>query len=161
MKSLRSTEHQKLIALLTSARSKAGMTQQQLAERLGKPQSYVAKYEGGERRVDVVEFLAIAQILIYVGAIVMLFVFVIMLTADIQDRAIRQVNQQVMISGISAAGFLFTITKIIKGSLWQGSPPTAGRATPADPSAVCHAGANKRPCEKQDKADALSNKQIC
>ena len=63
MKSLRSTEHQKLIALLTSARSKAGMTQQQLAERLGKPQSYVAKYEGGERRVDVVEFLAIAQAL--------------------------------------------------------------------------------------------------
>jgi len=63
MKSLRSTEHQKLVALLTSARTKAGMTQQQLAERLGKPQSYVAKYEGGERRVDVVEFLAIAEVL--------------------------------------------------------------------------------------------------
>lgn len=63
MKSLRSIEHQKLIALLTSARTKAGMTQQQLADRLGKPQSFVAKYEGGERRIDVVEFVAITQIL--------------------------------------------------------------------------------------------------
>jgi transcriptional regulator with XRE-family HTH domain len=63
MKSLRSAEHQKLIALLTSARIKAGMTQQQLADRLGKPQSFVAKYEGGERRIDVVEFLVIAEVL--------------------------------------------------------------------------------------------------
>ena len=63
MKSLRSPEHQRLIALLASARTKAGMTQQQLADRLGKPQSFVAKYEGGERRIDVVEFLAIARVL--------------------------------------------------------------------------------------------------
>jgi len=63
MKSLRSNKHQKLIALLTAARTKAGLTQQQLADQLGKPQSYVAKYEGGERRVDVVEFLAIADAL--------------------------------------------------------------------------------------------------
>ena len=65
------------------------------------------------------EFLAIAQILIYVGAIVTLFVFVIMLTADIQDRVIRYANQQVLISAISAACFLFLIIKIIKGSSWQ------------------------------------------
>jgi len=63
MKSLRRNKHQKLIALLTTARTKAGLTQQQLADQLGKPQSYVAKYEGGERRVDVVEFLAIADAL--------------------------------------------------------------------------------------------------
>ncbi len=63
MKSLRSIEHQKLITLLTSARNKAGMTQQQLADRLGKPQSFVAKYEGGERRIDVVEFLVISKVL--------------------------------------------------------------------------------------------------
>ncbi len=63
MKSLRSIEHQKLIALLTSARTKAGMTQQQLADRLGKPQSFVAKYEGGERRIDVVELVVIAKVL--------------------------------------------------------------------------------------------------
>jgi transcriptional regulator with XRE-family HTH domain len=63
LKSLRSTDHKRLIALLVAAREKAGLTQQQLADRLGKPQSFVAKYEGGERRIDVIEFLAISQAL--------------------------------------------------------------------------------------------------
>jgi transcriptional regulator with XRE-family HTH domain len=63
LKSLRSADHKRLIALLVTARQKAGLTQQQLADRLGKPQSFVAKYEGGERRVDVIEFLAISQAL--------------------------------------------------------------------------------------------------
>jgi transcriptional regulator with XRE-family HTH domain len=63
LKSLRSAEHKRLIALLVGAREKAGLTQQQLADRLGKPQSFIAKYEGGERRIDVVEFLAIADAL--------------------------------------------------------------------------------------------------
>ena len=39
------------------------MTQQAVADRLGKPQSFVAKYENGERRLDVVEFLEIAEVL--------------------------------------------------------------------------------------------------
>ena len=63
MKSLRSSDHVRLISLLTTAREKAGLTQQQLADRLGKPQSFVAKYEGGERRIDVIEFVGIARAL--------------------------------------------------------------------------------------------------
>jgi transcriptional regulator with XRE-family HTH domain len=63
LKSLRSADHQHLIGLLVAAREKAGLTQQQLADRLGKPQSFVAKYEGGERRIDVIEFVAISQAL--------------------------------------------------------------------------------------------------
>jgi transcriptional regulator with XRE-family HTH domain len=63
LKSLRTADHVRLISLLTTAREKAGLTQQQLAERLGRPQSFVAKYEGGERRIDVIEFLAIAHAL--------------------------------------------------------------------------------------------------
>ncbi|WP_275296997.1 helix-turn-helix transcriptional regulator [Jannaschia sp. Os4] len=43
---------------LRNARHGAGMTQAGLADRLGRPQSYVAKCEGGERRLDVVEFCA-------------------------------------------------------------------------------------------------------
>jgi len=39
------------------------MTQQQLAERLEKPQSYGSKVERGERRIDVTEFLAIVRAL--------------------------------------------------------------------------------------------------
>jgi transcriptional regulator with XRE-family HTH domain len=37
------------------------LTQAQLAERLGKPQSFVAKVERGERRLDVVEFVKVVQ----------------------------------------------------------------------------------------------------
>ena len=63
MKSLRSTEHVRLTEYLVAARNKAGFTQQQLADKLGKHQSFVAKYEGGERRIDVIEFLHIARAL--------------------------------------------------------------------------------------------------
>jgi transcriptional regulator with XRE-family HTH domain len=63
LKSLRSTEHVRLTEYLVGAREKAGFTQQQLADKLGKHQSFVAKYEGGERRIDVIEFLHIARAL--------------------------------------------------------------------------------------------------
>lgn len=48
---------------LVEARKAAGLTQAEVAARLQRPQSFVAKYEGGERRLDVIEFLAIAQAL--------------------------------------------------------------------------------------------------
>jgi transcriptional regulator with XRE-family HTH domain len=51
------------LELLVAARERAGLTQQQLADRLGKPQSFISKYEGGERRIDVIEFIAIADAL--------------------------------------------------------------------------------------------------
>lgn len=60
-KSVHSPEQQLLRELLVAARDKAGMTQQKLAKRLGKPQSFVAKYEGGERRLDVIEFVTIVR----------------------------------------------------------------------------------------------------
>ena len=63
MKSLRSPAHVRLLELLLAAREKAGLTQQQLADRLGKPQSFISKYEGGERRIDVIEFITIADAL--------------------------------------------------------------------------------------------------
>jgi ribosome-binding protein aMBF1 (putative translation factor) len=56
-KSLRSAEHAVFRAVMVETRKKAGLTQQELAKRLRKPQSFVAKYEGGERRIDIVEFL--------------------------------------------------------------------------------------------------------
>jgi transcriptional regulator with XRE-family HTH domain len=48
---------------LIAARKVAGLTQEQLAERLGRPQSFVAKYEVGERFVDAIEFIAIGHVL--------------------------------------------------------------------------------------------------
>jgi ribosome-binding protein aMBF1 (putative translation factor) len=46
--------------LVIDARKQARLTQAELAQKLGKPQSFVSKYELGERRLDVVEFLEIA-----------------------------------------------------------------------------------------------------
>lgn len=46
-----------VVQTLVAARHAAGMSQAELAKRLGKPPSYVAKIELKERRVDVVEFI--------------------------------------------------------------------------------------------------------
>jgi len=47
--------------LLKEERRKAGLTQAMLAKKLRRPQSYVSKYERGDRRLDVIEFLEIAR----------------------------------------------------------------------------------------------------
>ena len=57
MKPLYSPASVRLRELLTDARLKAGLTQEQVANRLSRPQSFVSKYESGERQLDVVEFL--------------------------------------------------------------------------------------------------------
>lgn len=49
--------------LLIQARKALNLSQVQLAVVLGRPQSFVSKYERGERRLDVVEFLEVAQAL--------------------------------------------------------------------------------------------------
>lgn len=60
-KALRSDQNATLLSLLREARKAAGLSQETVAKRLDKPQSFVAKYEGGERRLDVVEFVAVCQ----------------------------------------------------------------------------------------------------
>jgi transcriptional regulator with XRE-family HTH domain len=60
---LRSPEQARLVALLIETRRRAGLTQAAVAERLGRPQSFVSKYEKGERRLDVIEFVALARAL--------------------------------------------------------------------------------------------------
>ena len=59
------------------------------------------------------EFLAAIQVLIYVGAIVTLIIFVIMLTARISDKSIRQTNQQKFISFIVAMSIFILLSSII------------------------------------------------
>jgi transcriptional regulator with XRE-family HTH domain len=60
-KSVHSGAQTAFCRLMIEARKKAGLTQQELAARLSRPQSFVAKYEGGERRIDVVEFTTICR----------------------------------------------------------------------------------------------------
>jgi transcriptional regulator with XRE-family HTH domain len=49
--------------VLVEARTRAGLTQRALAERIGRPYTMIANIERGERRIDVVEFIAIARAL--------------------------------------------------------------------------------------------------
>ena len=60
-KSIRSPRHQRLIDALIEARRQAELTQAELAERLERPQSFIAKIENGERRLDVVEFIDLVE----------------------------------------------------------------------------------------------------
>ncbi|MCL4740953.1 MAG: helix-turn-helix domain-containing protein [Phycisphaerales bacterium] len=57
-KSLFTSEYDTLRRLLREARERAGVTQTDLAERLGLTQSVVSKCERGERRLDVIELRA-------------------------------------------------------------------------------------------------------
>jgi len=61
LRSLHTAQYAKYVAVLIEARDRAAITQQELARRLGKPQSFVSKYERRERRLDVPEFIAVAQ----------------------------------------------------------------------------------------------------
>lgn len=49
--------------MLIEARKSKRLTQVALAERLKRPQSFVSKYERGERRLDVIEFLEVTRLL--------------------------------------------------------------------------------------------------
>ena len=62
-KTLGSPKHKALIALLVERREAASLTQTELASKLGEYQSFVARLESGQRRVDVVEFLELASVL--------------------------------------------------------------------------------------------------
>jgi Helix-turn-helix. len=63
MKSVFSHEYQIFRRCMIAARKEAKLTQESLAKSLKKPQSFVAKYENGERRLDVVEFLFVARVI--------------------------------------------------------------------------------------------------
>ncbi|HBX3103479.1 TPA: XRE family transcriptional regulator [Klebsiella pneumoniae] len=63
MSSIYSSEYQLVIKNLREIRIKKGITQERLAQALKRPQSFVAKVESGERRLDVIEFAYIAGLL--------------------------------------------------------------------------------------------------
>ena len=62
MASIFRAEYRKFLKRLQAARLEAGLTQEEVAKLLGKPQSFISKSESGERRVDVVELRHFAEI---------------------------------------------------------------------------------------------------
>ena len=63
VRSLGTDRHKAVVALLIEKREASGLTQCDVAAKLGEYQSFVARLESGQRRVDVVEFLELAEIL--------------------------------------------------------------------------------------------------
>lgn len=62
-KTIHTSEYQKITERLKQARLNAGLTQEDVAMKLDKPQSYVSKVEAGEQRIDVIELKNLAKIL--------------------------------------------------------------------------------------------------
>ena len=61
--SLKKLEYRRIIDRIKLERSRLRLTQNELAKRLGKPQSFIAKIEGYERRLDILEFIELADAL--------------------------------------------------------------------------------------------------
>jgi len=62
-KSIYTREQETLQNLLRTLRQKAGLRQGDLAKKLGRPQSFVSKYESGERLLDVIELRSVCKAL--------------------------------------------------------------------------------------------------
>jgi len=62
-KSIYTKQLNQALALLKNLRQNAKLTQKDLALKLDKPQSFVSKYESGERRIDIIELMTICNAL--------------------------------------------------------------------------------------------------
>ncbi|KAF0206375.1 MAG: helix-turn-helix domain-containing [Gallionellaceae bacterium] len=88
---LHSHNYQVFRSLLVAAREEAGLTQVNIAEKLGKPQSFVSKYERGERRLDFTEFVELADMLeIDIADFVSRYQFAISQTPSQKVRRIKK-----------------------------------------------------------------------
>ena len=63
MKSIYDQRYIEVVALVRKARERSGRTQREVAQMLGRPQSYLSKVETSERRVDVIELLQLCRVI--------------------------------------------------------------------------------------------------
>lgn len=62
MRSSHSPRYRRFLRRVKQARVEAGLTQEQVAAALRRPQSFVSKFESGERRLDVIELQDLAKL---------------------------------------------------------------------------------------------------
>ena len=62
MKTIYAKEYRIILKKLKKARNKSGLTQVEIAKKLGKPQSFISKIENGERRLDIIELKKIVTL---------------------------------------------------------------------------------------------------
>ena len=70
------------------------------------------------------EFIAVVQVLLYVGAVMTLVIFAIMLTTRLSDNTIRQHNPLGLSAVIASAAFLAALVRIIQNTPWPIRPET-------------------------------------
>lgn len=75
------------------------------------------------------DFLAVVQVLVYVGAIVVLFLFSIVLTERIASRAVKQTNEQKTISAVLSAVVFAVVGYVALRSHWPLIPAALRKAT--------------------------------
>ena len=63
MKSIYDQRYIEVVALVRKARERSGLTQREIAQRLGRPQSYLSKVETCERRVDLIELMQLCRVM--------------------------------------------------------------------------------------------------
>lgn len=61
IKSIHTKEYAYFVERLRKARLEAGLTQVQVAKKLGRPQSHISNVESGQQRVDIVELQRFAK----------------------------------------------------------------------------------------------------
>lgn len=75
------------------------------------------------------EFLAAAQVLIYVGAVSVLMIFAIMLTGKLASKEIVQTNKNALVAFIMCLAFVFTMVELARSTtVWE----AATKALPED-----------------------------
>ncbi|MBU6500353.1 MAG: helix-turn-helix domain-containing protein [Patescibacteria group bacterium] len=62
VKSIQTKEYALLVERLRKARIGAGLTQAQIAKKIGRPQSHISNIESGQQRIDVVELKRFAEL---------------------------------------------------------------------------------------------------
>ena len=70
-------------------------------------------------------FLGVIQVLVYIGGIITLFVFAIKLTANIESKSVRQINEQVFAAGVCVVILFVFLFKAIRTAPWKGLLPQA------------------------------------
>lgn len=86
LNSLHSPAYRALIGRLRAARIAAGITQAELAAKVGRPQPYISKIEHMERRLDVLEYLLLTQAIGADTCELLLSVTSLVQAADTEDQ---------------------------------------------------------------------------
>lgn len=63
LKTLGSKRQEFLVALIRNRREAAGLTQTDVAKALGEHQSFIARIESGQRRIDVIEYITLSEVI--------------------------------------------------------------------------------------------------